>query len=239
MEKLFPWAWEALEQADRRLRNHRPRPLSLAPSKETITPFVTLGEQQIHQGLDSSLLNTAITGFCSIVDSQIYHFPDNIFWDFDYLFNEIFTFRDVNKCANYCKTIGELQKGYGIHSKIRFQYMHDFTFGFDWARWVAKDPGARKKVKPLDEKFLSYLDQRLTELLDLIACNDKKYPELKNEAPRNPYQFARTPEAEKKLHLALAAKGLIPVEAWKSKPESKWDQDYTGIREKLSGELEL
>ncbi|NRA45349.1 MAG: hypothetical protein HRU09_10390 [Oligoflexales bacterium] len=237
MDKLLTWACGALEQADRKLKKHQPKPLSLDPNKETITPFVELGKAHILPGSDPELVRTAITGFCAIVDSQLYHYPENIFWDFDYLFKTIITLKNPEACKNYCQTIVDLQKGYGIHSKIRFQYMHDFTFGFDWARWVAKDPENRKTIKPLDIAFLAYLKQRQTELIELIAHNDEKYPKLDTDAPRNPYKFARTPEAEKKLHMQLATKGLVPLEAWKAEPVAQWDEDYTGIREKLSAKM--
>ena len=237
MENLVPWAWETLEKADKQLRQHQPNPLSLNPNKDTITPFIQLGKNHIHENFEAKLLKTAVNGFCAIVTSQIHHFPENIFWDFDYLFASIFSIKDSKQCENYCHSIVELQEGYGIHSKVRFQYMHDFTFGFDWARWVAKNPQDRSTVKPLDEIFLSYLKQRLSELIDLIAGNDEKYPQLKTDAPRNPYAFARTPEAEEKLHVTLAARGLIPVEAWNTIPKIEWNKDYSGIREKLSSEI--
>ncbi|MFK7828059.1 MAG: hypothetical protein AB8G05_28175 [Oligoflexales bacterium] len=236
MEKLFPWAWQALKQADDRLRLHQANPLSLDPNKDTITPFVKLGKDHIHSNLETEFLKAAIAGFCSIVDSQIYHFPENIFWDFDYLFAIIFNLKSPSQCEQYCKSIVELQMGYGIHSQVRFQYMHDFTYGFDWARWVVKDPQNRRTIKPLDEIFITYLKQRLTELIKLIASNDSKYPQLNTNAPRNPYPFARTFEAEKKLHNALAARDLIPVEAWKSTPKIDWCKDYSRMRDTLSAE---
>ena len=239
MEKLFPWARKALEQADCELRNHQAQPLSLSPSKDTITPFTQLGEEHIKPDSDPNLLQAAVSGFCAIVSSQINHFPENIFWDFDHLFYIIFSLKSPLECQRYCQSIVELQEGYGIHSKIRFQYMHDFTFGFDWARWVAKAPESRAEIGPLDPVFLAYLKQRQNELIELIKQNDTKYPTLETDAPRNPYQFARTPEAEKKLHMTLATKGLIPLEAWKAKPTAKWNEDYTSIRENLSAKLKI
>jgi hypothetical protein len=130
-----------------------------------------------------------------------------------------------------------LHRLFGQGTPIRFRYVHDFLYGFDWARWVARDPQKRSSVGPYDDVFLDYLEGRGHELLALIERDDAKYPTLRDAAPRNPFPFSREPEAEAEIHRSLARLGLIPVPAWSSEGKSTWDRPYVALREEEARRL--
>ena len=172
----------------------------------------------------------------SLLERELFkHFPENIFADFDMLFSHIiFNSKKYHSPGDYflesCKFISKLFAIYGSHSSIRFQYIHDFLYGFDWARWVQKSPNSRQDVGPFDPVFLNHLFLRGNELHKLIKINDKKYPKLNPNNMRNPFPFSRKPRDERLLHDILAEKNLIPVNAWTINGDFSHDQDYHNKR---------
>ena len=60
-------------------------------------------------------------------------------------------------------------RGFGNKSELRFRYAHDFLYGYDWARWVVRQPERRAAIGPFDLAFFDYLEGRLRTLVELIA----------------------------------------------------------------------
>jgi hypothetical protein len=133
----------------------------------------------------------------------------------------------------------DVQALYGVHSAIRFRYVHDFIYGYDWARWVAREPQARAAIGPYDPIFVQRMRDRSAELLALIHANDDTYPPLAPNAARNPFGFSREPAAESALLFKLASADLIPVEAWRADSVPNWNRPYGELRERQARELGL
>ena len=150
--------------------------------------------------------------------SQFENFPLNIFWDLDHLISHLVSLKNSEERFDFSIKIQFLNEIYGIKN-LNFSYTHDFIYGFDWQRWVQKDYKNRKNSKPFGDVFLDYLIKRSEELRNLIEQNDKKYPKLKKDEARNPFNFSRDPENEIKLHLQLAEKNLIPLKSWEEKKD--------------------
>ena len=131
----------------------------------------------------------------------------------------------------------DLQRGFGRHSILAFRYVHDFTLGFDWCRWVKEDIPLRQDTGPFDWVFLLYLQKRRRELEALIAENDEKYHQLKPGEIRNPFVFSREPEEERSLHEALAKSGDIPVVSWEVDGLCQFEKSYGKIRVAVADSL--
>src|SRR5690606_29082988 len=68
-------------------------------------------------------------------------FPGNIFWDLELLAASLLRSGEI---AAQGRQIAELQALYGETTAIRFRYVHDFLYGYDWAKWVQREPASRK-----------------------------------------------------------------------------------------------
>lgn len=228
-----------LTQADDAIDSVTAQRQSLAPDRERATSCVELGARCLDVlGQDPQSETVAFAqGLHDIAAAIVECFPENIFWDLDYLAAVLCAQPTPSAIARMAARVVELQRNFGRGTQIRFRYAHDFLFGFDWARWVRKEPSTRSEVGPFDPTFLSYLEQRHGELIELITADDEKYPALEGDEPRNPFRFAREPEAEAALHHALAADGLIPVSAWDWEGRREWDRDYTAVREAYAQRL--
>jgi hypothetical protein len=176
-------------------------------------------------------------GLSALALAQLDAFPGNLFWDFDLIaaviVREAGELAEADGLAAAVDCVGDrfermaaLQHLYGRRTLINFSYVHDFTYGFDWAKWLAREPSLHGdpaepfslRLGPFSLTFLRYMDQRGHELLALIADNDDKYPQLDGDEARNPFPFSREAEAEIRLHRELARRDLIPVPAWSSDP---------------------
>jgi hypothetical protein len=170
------------------------------------------------------------------------HFPENIFVDLDRLSSTLARTIETRGPAA-ARAQGEqlvsLHSLFGAQTAIRFRYVHDFFYGFDWARWVGREPMTRASVGPFDPEFLAYSEARARELLRLIAEDDPKYGPLDPREHRNPFPFRRDPEAERTILMALAADGAIPVLAWSDADTPRWDRPYALIREAKARALGL
>ncbi len=164
-----------------------------------------------------------------IVDALCASFPENLFSDLDAMTAHLVRCPRAER-ARVGLRIAALHHTFGAEP-IRFRYVHDFLYGFDWARWVARDPSARASVGPYDVVFLDYLERRGRELVDLIARDDRKYPQLRTPEHRNPFPFSREPAAETRLHRSLASKGWVPVAAWDFDAPGVWDRPFAQLRE--------
>lgn len=206
--------WGSLEPD--RERAHLPSELVQAhPTRTELPPALALIGQAIRQS-----------------------YPENLFADLDALTASLAA-REGDALTQAAQRIADLHRLYGRATSIRFRYVHDFVYGFDWARWVAREPITRASVGPFDDRFLDYLELRGRELLALIAENDAKYPVLADRVARSPFPFSREPDAERVIHRSLARKGLIPVAAWSATAHPVWDRPFVELREAEARELGL
>jgi hypothetical protein len=175
-------------------------------------------------------------------------FPHNIFGDLDHLAACLWRGAAAapEGAASFlrqqCAKVVELQHLFGHATSIRFQYAHDFLYGFDWAKWVSRDPAARAHMGPFSPAFLAHMHARAHELLAAIAeGHDRRYPPLPDARPRNAFGFSREPADELALHRLLARDGLLPVEAWRldTSASPRWDRPFAELRREHAGRLGL
>jgi hypothetical protein len=165
-------------------------------------------------------------------------FPENIFWDFDLLAETLFQL-DTAQQTRMTQLVVALNRRFGRRSVIAFRYAHDFLYGYDWARWVKKQPEVRGAFGPFSEAFLESMLERGGQLETLIAQNDAKYPRLPAGTARNPFAFSREPEDEYRLLALLAERGAIPVPAWQRAAPLDYRRPFTQLREQAARELGL
>lgn len=178
----------------------------------------------------------------AVAETQLRSFPENLFWDFDFYLASIH--RDAAAAPDYGRYLEEvtritvgLMTLYGQQSAIRFRYVHDFMYGFDWARWVRRSPAARHGVEPFGVDFLRRIEMRGRDILALIDENDNWYPRLAAGVSRNPFPFSREPEEELSLYRLLAERGCVPVEAWLLDAQPDASRDFDALREDAAGSL--
>ncbi len=239
---------ERLRETDQRLAQDSPL-WSLCPGRERATPLAVLGETLLAPTGDAGVAGAFADGLSAVALAVQRSFPGNLFWDFDYLATTLLDARrltSVSSAGTHAAAIGEVCSGivalqdlFSHRSNIQFRYAHDFLYGFDWAKWVSRDPGARASVRAFEPAFLRGMYQRGSEILDLIAQNDDKYPDLPHGRDRNPFRFARDPEAERVLHCDLADRGFIPVSAWSTSAAPDWNRPYAEYRKQRAHALGL
>ncbi|MCD4525496.1 hypothetical protein [Nocardioides sp. cx-173] len=224
------------------LLDHGLEPRTLDPRRapRCEDPSRWLADTHLEEGTAGQLLSSLER----IVVESARHFPNNIFWDFGYLaeslLRQAIAARDpIELIQGYELLYTRIMRIYGGSSSVGFQYLHDFLYGFDWSKWVRNDPDTRRQVGPFDRAYLSYVEGRGHELLRLIAEDDAKYPRLRDGRYRNPFAFARDPEAESLVMTTLAARGLVPVAAWERTAVPAWWRPAQRLREELVVELGL
>jgi hypothetical protein len=219
--------------------------LSLNPHKNLMTSFTELGSLIFENTTDSQLISTIHKTLESIVYAQMQNFPENLFWDFDFMVSSMLkqAFLKGNRAVEFLECFGEkmvlLTQTFGINTDIHFRYVHDFIYGFEWARWVQKDPQNRADITPFDLNFLDYLLNKGKELLQRISLNEVTYYKLSDTGYRNPFTFSREPEDERLLLTYLAKEQLIPVAAWNWNAQPVWNKPFQQMREELSLKLNI
>ncbi|MGD8823888.1 MAG: ferrochelatase [Myxococcales bacterium] len=214
--------------------------LTLDPRRLYATPLTDL----VSRLADDSQAPHLVAAASAVAEAQLAAFPDNIFWDFDFYLASIH--RHASAAADYAGylhhvarlTVGLMQL-YGQQSAIRFRYVHDFMYGFDWARWVRRQPSERRGIEPFGPEFLRQTEDRGRDLLSLIEADDEWYPRLGQGVSRNPFPFPREPQDELKLYRTLAEAGHVPVEAWRLDAEPDAGRDYDALREQTAESLGL
>ena len=210
---------------------------SLAPGRREPTSIESLVE-----ALSPCARPTVTAVLGSLARAVEKHFPENIFVDLDRLAHTLGQTVDRDG-AGAAREQGErlvrLHSLFGEKTAIRFRYVHDFLYGYDWAKWVGREPKTRASVGPFDAPFLEYSETRARELLQLIAEDDPKYGLIEPREHRNPFPFRRDPEAEQLLLSALASEDAIPVTAWRSDVPVRWDRPYAMMREAKAHALGL
>lgn len=223
----------ALQAAEQRRSGPQGEAATLAADRPSATPLVALVPADGPEPRREALA----FGLADIVNAWADNFPENIFWDVDLLAQQLWDLEDPAAIERQTRRIADLARGFGQQTEIRFQYVHDFLYGYDWCRWVARDPEEREHVGPFDPTFLTYLERRQGELLELIANDDAKYPRLEHGRPRNPFGFSRHKEDERRLLRVLAQRGDVPVETWRRHGRTTWDRPFSRIRERAAEEL--
>ncbi|MEM6732785.1 MAG: ferrochelatase [Myxococcota bacterium] len=209
---------------------------SLCPERSRPTPFTTLWSSL---DVDAEHRTAIVSVTEQVARSIAAHYPDNVFWDLDRIVQALSERESVAAIESTGARLVRLMRGFGMNSEIRFRYVHDFTYGFDWAKWVARDPETRSGTRPFDERFLEYLEARQRELLGLIDADDATYGQLRGDGARNPFGFSREPEDERRLHELLAERGQVPVETWQRKGPERWGEHFAKSRALLADELGL
>ncbi len=211
---------------------------SLNPTQPCAPTFQTLWErwQSAYPHAEESFFEVYAGVILDFVQKQVRFFPENIFWDYAYLFQFVIeealsAAQPLNVIAEYHKLLTDLLKIFGNEGNISFRYMHDFMYGFDWAKWVKKEPVCRKNTPPFHKDFLAYLLKRGKELEVLISQNDAKYHQIPEGSYRNPFVFSRNPKEEAHLLRTLAADGLLPVCAWEYGLPLQWQLPFAQLRQ--------
>lgn len=229
-----------LLKVEARIRQTRFGALSLDPSRTTATSPTELvsalaGPQQ---------LPYLASAAAAVAEAQLCSFPENLFWDFDFYIASIH--RDAAAAPDYASYLEEvtritvgLMTLYGQQSVIRFRYVHDFMYGFDWARWVRREPDERKGIQPFGIDFLRQTERRGHDILTLIKEDDDGYPKLADGAVRNPFPFSREPEEELSLYRRLAERDCVPVRAWRIEAQADCSRDFDALREEVAASLGL
>lgn len=198
---------------------------------------------QLLESRDAAWAETLALGLCDLAQAQHEAFPENIFGDLDYVAACVLRqgreANSVDLVSELLERMCGLQGLYGQATVIRFRYVHDFTYGYDWAKWVRREPAQSGAVGPFDLEFLQYMDRRGAQLIELIAVDDAKYPALRDARHRNPFPFSREPAAEAELFAELATRQLIPVETWRTDAQPRFDTDFGDLRVNCAGELGL
>ena len=208
---------------------------SLMPDRAMATdPSILLRQLLADHSVANRLSIAVVDGVSAVLASTMENFPDNIFWDFDYLIGFLLRLERSQKIHATVALIQDLNRAFGRFGRIRFRYAHDFLYGFDWERWVAKDPEARQTTTPFDLNFLKYLWQRHLQILRAIRDDDREFPPLEPGMFRNPFGFARTPEAERHLHTKLAIDGFVPLKAWDPGATPDWRQEASRRRDQMA-----
>ncbi|PRP96241.1 hypothetical protein [Enhygromyxa salina] len=213
---------------------------SLNPEREHATPLlevhrralVELADRPGCDALTQRLAGPVAHGLCALALAQLDAFPGNLFWDLDLIATSIVSqaraleFEDaIAHVEDQFQRMATLQHLYGQATAINFSYVHDFVYGFDWAKWVAREPSLHARPPtPFSPEFLAHMHARGLELLELIERDDGKYPSLPDDQARNPFEFSREPDDEVTLHRELARRDLIPVPTWDPDASScDWD----------------
>lgn len=219
--------------------------LSLNSSKVVSTSFVEI-EAIIREKIsDIELINQLHSALENIVKAQLKNFPENIFWDFDFIVSSMLQQAlDAGDDAiifidTFGKKMVELSELFGIHNEIKFRYVHDFTYGFDWAKWVRKDAQNCAHIQPFSLVFLDYLLTRGQEIVQNIRLGKSQCYKLCDTGFRNPFKFSREPEDEYLLLTHLAQAEFIPVAVWDWNAIPIWDKPFQEKREQLALELNI
>ncbi|MEH1925679.1 hypothetical protein [Nostoc sp.] len=219
--------------------------LSLSPEKTLITSFAELGNLITEQNTDIQIIITIQQTLESIVRTQLQNFPENIFWDFDFLVSSMLKQAlTANEGAiPFLKVFGEkmvsLTEMFGNKTEMRFRYVHDFIYGFEWARWVQKEPQKRAHIEPFSLLFLDYLLVKGKELLQRINHGQVVSYKLCDTGYRNPFTFSREPEDEYRLLTCLAEEQLIPVAVWNWNASPVWNKPFQEMRQQLALKLNI
>ena len=233
-----PPVFRRITELDAIFRTERRR--TLAPHRELARSPLEILDVAFTSEDSVSLRRDVCDGFADVLDAMLQAFPGNLFWDLEALVaSQIRRGRSGGDVQTNLESIALLQRRFGQQGPIRFRYVHDFLYGFDWAKWVAKDPGERKMIGPFDPPFVAHMHRRAGEIVDAIdRGTDAKYARLQEGESRNPFGFSREPSEEIALHQALAREGNLPLEAWRLDAVPRFGDDFALKRENMAHRLQ-
>ncbi|MDB9373791.1 hypothetical protein [Nodularia sphaerocarpa] len=220
-------------------------PLTLNPQKTLITSFVELENLITAITTDKEIIIALRDTLELIIYAQVQNFPENIFWDFDFMVSSMVRQAlvadegAISFLESFCNRMVLLIELFGIKQEIRFRYVHDFIYGFDWAKWVQKEPQKRSHSEPFSLVFLDYLLIKGEKLIKHLNYGQVTSYNLSNTGYRNPFDFSREPEDERLLLTSLAREKLIPVEVWNWDTSPVWNQPFQEMRQQLALELNI
>lgn len=208
---------------------------TLAPERGRVRGLAEVCAAAVTADDDEATVMALARGLAEIHAAQARSFPDNLFADLDYMAASLVrrareTADPAASLTAACDQVARLQVLYGRETAINFRYAHDFVYGYDWAKWVARGSDTRHGVLPFDAEFLAHMEMRAHELLALIRSDDAVYPTLPKGQERNPFPFSREPADEAALHRALVQRGELPVAAWDPDARPVWDRPYAELR---------
>lgn len=225
----------SLQEVDARIDAAPSAGTSLRPGGGRATRLIDLVPALCERSALPSDQREVFTAVASqVAYAQVEAFPNNLFWDFDSILASVLSDamnqRDSAEALRGAgDSLAELMAMFGVHTPIRFRYVHDFMYGFDWAAWVRRDP-SRKSTGPFHVDYVQRTLGRGRELLALIEANDAEYPQVPPDTFRNPFEFRRTAEDELRLFQDLAERDLIPVRGWLVDDTPRWDQPFGALR---------
>lgn len=226
-----------LEDADAALATGEPSWRSLDPARRRAHALRDIGRAILGERSDPSARAWA-DGVVAIATAVRDAFPDNLLWDLDALAAALW--REPGALKRRVDELVALQHAFGRRTPIAFSYVHDFLYGFDWAKWCSRSPASRAGLPPYSPELVAAMHRRARELRAAIAAGtDAKYPPLPDGSARNPFGFARDPEAELALHRALARRGFVPLHAWRIDGQADWQRPYLVLRRRTAIELGL
>lgn len=233
-------AADVLAQADARLGVTQARWRSLDPSPRRASSLSAIGRMLLPAAGDDARARAFAQGLAEIALATKDAFPDNLFWDFDAVAASLWSAPDVGTLQRRAQGLAALPTRYGRRTPIGFAYVHDFLYGFDWAKWVARAPASRGHVAPFAPGLVDAMHRRADELLVAIAGGrDAKYPALGGARARNPFGFGRAPEQEERLLRELARRELVPVRTWRLDGAPDVTRPWLAMRRQVAVELGL
>lgn len=236
-------AAERLGAIDAQLAAAGRRLETLDPGRERAHSLRAISETQLADDEAPAVALAFAEALAAVATAQHEHFPDDVFSDFDHLASVLLrAARAVDgpaRVAGLCVRIVNLYAAFGRHSVIRFRYGHDFVYGFDWERWVSRDPVPRAEIGPFDVSFLAYMRERGSEIVAAIRHGHPRYPELPAGSWRNPFPFSRAPEHERRLLRDLARRDAVPVRAWRTDVAPDWRVGGSRERSELARALQI
>ncbi|MBL4686324.1 MAG: ferrochelatase [Nannocystaceae bacterium] len=225
-------AYAMLARADHVLETDAEQWRTLDPARARASTLVAIGERVLG-GRDDAPARAFAQGLVAIATAMREAFPDNLLWDLDFLGASLWMQGQAksHRLLDHAAAVVAVQHLFGRNTAIGFAYVHDFTYGYDWAKWVGRDRAVRAAVAPFSPEFVAVMHSRGDEQLAVIAAgNDTKYPPLTEPGPRNPFGFSRAPVDELRLHRYLAQSGSIPVRTWESRAQPQSGRNYAEIR---------
>ncbi|MBH8574361.1 hypothetical protein I8752_15300 [Nostocaceae cyanobacterium CENA369] len=230
---------------DEIIAQHSVNLLSLNPQKTFTTSFAELGNLIVKTTTNAQLIAALRNTLEHILHAHLQNFPQNIFWDFDFIVSSMLRQalvageNAIDFLELFSQKMVSLTELFGIKTEIRFRYVHDFIYGFEWARWVQKEPEKRACVEPFSLVFLDYLLVKGKEILQRISHGQNITYKLCDTGFRNPFTFSREPEDECRLLSYLAGEELIPVTAWNWDAQPIWNKPYQDMRQQLALKLNI
>lgn len=217
---------------------------SLCPGRAQATSIPDIVVGLLREGVPMPILLPLAEGLVRLAFDMREAFPDNLFWDLDHLaaaFAREAMRADEPEAhlARALLTASLIQHLFGRGTTLQFRYVHDFLYGFDWAKWVEADAANRAHVGPFNLAFLERMKRRGEELVGLVANDDAKYGKIPEGVARNPFPFSRDVADETRLMRDLAARGALPVETWRLDATPTWNRPFYAMRQERAHALGL